>query len=152
MTYSNRPVTSPFQHRSEFDKSPGCLKNALKENPFLNNMPGTWSTPYPNEPPSVPPQNGESALGDPEPSPICDWMTTMGDNTVSLCEPPYDLPKKVSCPMSRRLVPERNIDPGMWAYDNDEDTKKTKKPDFFIKIIAIFLILILVLQFSIRKK
>jgi hypothetical protein len=151
MTYSNRPETSPFQHRSEFDKSPGCLNNRLKANPFINNMPGTWSAPYSYSKPSPPPQNGN--LYDTEPSPICNWATTWGDNTVSLCRPPYKYPQEVSCPMSRPLEPQRRIDPGMWNYYNRAKQFARVNKNGIINIIVILLIIVLVLQFiSIRKK
>ena len=112
MTYSNRPESSPFQHRSEFDKSPGCLNDRLKANPYWNNPPGAWSAPYKYAKPAPPPKNNNSFPGDMEPSPICSWATTWGDNTVSVCNPPYKFAPKMSCPMSRPLEPQRRIDPG----------------------------------------
>jgi hypothetical protein len=150
MTYSNRSEGSPFQHRSEFDKSPP-VDTQLKMNPFLNNMPGTWSQPYNNAKPAPPPQNGKSALSDPEPSPICDWATTWGDNTVSLCKPPYTFAPKLSCPMSRLLVPERNIDPGMWYYNRLDKEKDSKKPSQFMTIILILIAIIVILQMRSSK-
>ena len=42
MTYSNRSEGSPFQHRSEFNRSPP-VDSQLKKNQFINNMQVTSS-------------------------------------------------------------------------------------------------------------
>ena len=168
MTYSNRSYSSPFQHGTEF----GTTNNAVvidKINPFVFgkfSMPGTWSDPYPhakqcNPPPEPvvyrkplpPPVNtGDQQIV--EDSPICSWGATWGDNTVSLCNPPFNFPPKVSCPMSRKLVPERNIDPGMWVYNREEAKKLAQKKAFPVDVVKFILflgVLILLARLAAKK-
>jgi hypothetical protein len=148
MTYSNRPVSSAFQHRSEFDKSSDAI-SCRKVNPFLNNMPGAWSAPYRYAKPTPTPAPPPTPLN--EESPICKWGATWGDNTVSVCKPPFKFDPVLSCPMSRPLVPERRIDPGMWFYNNIGRKYKENKQGFFLNVIVILLIIILILQFISKK-
>ena len=151
MTYSNRPSGSPFQHRSQFDKNPQ-VDNCIKMNPFLDNMPGTWSSPYKADKPMAPPKDADKGLDDPEPSPICDWATTWGDNTVAVCNPPYKFAPKVSCPMSRPLEPQRNIDPGMWYYNRlDKENNEKSEIKLFTNISLVLLAIIVLLNFLPRK-
>ena len=159
MTYSNRPVRTAFQHGSEFDKSPDNV-SCRKLNPYLDNMPGATSAPYDYSKPEPPPKNGESSLNDPEPSPICDWATTMGDNTISVCKPPYEYNKELKCPMSRPLEPQRRIDPGMWAY-NKQLVKQTsygnglfssKDAQTIISIIGVLIVVLAILELLRNKK
>lgn len=120
MTYSNRPTVSPWRHQSEFGVSNDTVVFD-KINPFVHNMPGAWSAPYKYDNTTVP----DKEVQDRDTSkPICEYASTAGDNTVSLCNPP---PK--NCPMKRPWVPERNIDPGMWTYQkmltgNSEEQKE----------------------------
>ena len=79
-------------------------------------MPGTWSEtlPYakykkPTENLSAPPCAVESSCNTKD-SPICSYGITAGDNTIAMCRP-----TEPNCPMSRRLVPERNIIQGRWS-------------------------------------
>ena len=153
MTYSNRSVSTPYQHRSEFDKSSNAV-SCRKLNPFVNNPPGAWSAPYKYANPSPPPQNNTKFPTDPSPSPICNWGATYGDNTVSVCDPPFKFDPVLSCPMSRPLVPERRIDPGMWAY-NQQAVQKVQKfltKEMLINIVVGILIVILILKFRSSKK
>lgn len=136
MTYSNRPSSSPFQHRSEFAKVYKATDH-LKMNPFLDNMPGTWSDPYP-----FAKAGGEDFLSVQdtiEKSPICDWGVSAGNNTVALCEPPFNFPKKESCPMSRPLVPMQLFEDGLWSLD-----KEHKKKSMQLSPLVILLLLLLV--------
>jgi hypothetical protein len=152
MTYSNRPVSSPFQHRSEFDKSDNSISERKKNPIAVENMPGATSASYTYDKPEPPPLNGESSKDDPEPSPICEWATTMGDNTISLCKPPYKYDKELSCPMTRPLEPQRRIDPGMWVYNKKEKVVKTDdKKVLFCSIIFILFIIFALLQISHKK-
>ena len=155
MTYSNRSEGSPFQHRSEFDKSPP-KNDCLKENPYWKDPPGAWSASYPYGKPAAPPKNADKGLDDPEPSPICEWATTWGDNTVSVCNPPYEFAPKVSCPMSRPLEPQRRIDPGMWVYNKEEAEKKRKNAmtenKYIIPGFILLLTLMSVYHCVLRKK
>lgn len=59
-------------------------------------------------------------------SPICSYAISAGDNTIAMCDPTAP-----NCPMSRRLVPERNIDAGRWSLVDESKIKKEKKE--FIK-------------------
>lgn len=62
-------------------------------------------------------------------SPICSYAISAGDNTIAMCNP-----TKPNCPMSRRLVPERNIDAGRWSLVDEPEMKKDhKKKKNFIK-------------------
>jgi hypothetical protein len=150
MTYSNRPFSSPFQHDSLYG-----ISNEIvlfdKINPFVFgkfSMPGTWSDPYAYGSQTETPVAGSDA-GPPcavEPScdttksPICDVAITAGDRTIDICRPPSK-----TCPLNRPLYPKRNIDPGMWNY-NENGTLKTKqiinkecKMKYIVFILAILL-------------
>ena len=92
--------------------------NAINDwNPFVVgdfNLPGTWSDPYTySRTVGAPSADKDRA---PEPSPICDFGVTSAIGSFlrggAFCDTPYKKPPSVSCPMSRPLVPERNIDTG----------------------------------------
>ena len=157
MTYSNRPVRTAFQHGSEFEKSPDTI-SCRKLNPYLDNMPGATSAPYEYSKPEPPPKNGEPSLYNQEPSPSCEWTTTMGDNTISLCKPPYEYNKELECPMSRPLEPQRRIDPGMTTYGKQLSlpsiTKKfsSKDAQTLISIIGVLIVILAILEILRKKK
>ncbi len=79
-------------------------------------------------------------------SPICKWGITAGDKTIDMC-----MPSKPNCPMTRMLVPERNIDPGMWNYishknsENNEMKIKIKSKKDMMYCILLMGLLILIL-------
>jgi len=93
-------------------------------------LPGAWSAPFSfasyqgtlgntgdgNVPCAVEPSCDTAK------SPICSYGITAGDNTIDMCRPPPP-----NCPMSRPLVPERNIEPGMWTYQVPKKTQKVEK-------------------------
>ena len=134
MTYSNRPARTAFQHGSEFDKSPDTV-SCRKLNPYLDNMPGATSAPYDYSKPEPPPKNGESSLNDPEPSPICDWATTMGDNTISVCKPPYEYNKE--------LAKQTSNESGLFS---------SKDAQTIISIIGILIVILSILELLRNKK
>ncbi len=124
-----------------------CDKNLINDiNPFWSNPPGTWSDPY-----AYAKAGGNDSLSVEdtiEKSPICNWGVTAGDNTVSLCDPPFKFPKKKSCPMSRPLVPTQNFEDGLWSLD-----KEVKKMSMSLRpctIILIVLVIIALIRFSRR--
>lgn len=85
------------------------------------NLPGTWSAPWPysRDPPYKDPV--DTAI---EPSPECAIGATAALGSLLrgglFCDPTYKTYPKVSCPMSRTLVPEQLFDPGMWTYQKSE--------------------------------
>ena len=122
-------------------------KNLMNDiNPFWANPPGTWSDPYP-----FAKADGDDFLSVQETiekSPICDWGVTAGNNTVALCEPPFNFPKKVSCPMSRPLVPMQLFEDGLWSLDK-EDKKKPMQWSPWVMILML-LVVGLLIRFSKR--
>ena len=123
MTYSNRPSTSPYQHRSEMNDKVADFNLINKINPFVvgeMNLPGTWSDPYPyaqyyldrKDSENKPIECAVEPSCDTAKSPICATEITAGDRTIDMCRP-----TKPNLPMCRPLYPERNIDPGMWVYN-----------------------------------
>lgn len=165
MTYSNRSYSSPYQHQTEFGKTNNSVV-IDKINPFAwgkMSLPGTWSDPYAHakyprpitEPVAhLPSQLPQVLTGDQqivEESPICSWGATYGDNTVALCNPPFNFPPKKSCPMARPIYPERNIDPGMWVY-NRKDTIKQAIPSHVLKLIFFIFLLMIIMKLASRKK
>lgn len=138
MTYSDRPTSSPYQHRSEFaERNDYNFLNKI--NPFVvgeMNLPGTWSDPYPYaehylkraEPPHIEPSCDTSK------SPICATEITAGDRTIDMCRP-----TKPNLPMCRPLVPERLIDPGMWTYQQKKQTKNTEKDTLLYVLVGLLL-------------
>lgn len=152
MTYSDRPTSSPYQHRSEFAEQNNY--NFLnKINPFVfgeMNMPGAWSSPYPYadyylkraEPQSTIECAVEPSC-DTSKSPICATEITAGDRTIDMCRPtPPNLP------MCRPLVPERLIDPGMWTYnttskkEKEKETQKQSQRDILLYILISLIIVL----------
>ena len=63
---------------------------------------------------------------DKEISPICRYTSTAGYRTIDSCKP-----LSPNCPINRPLLPERDINPGMWYYNRlayDEDKKEKSSP------------------------
>ena len=78
-------------------------------------------------------------------SPICDYGITAGDKTIDMCRP-----GKPNCPLSRPLLPGRNIDRGFTDFANKiycgvENTGKQCGLSITMMIV-IFLILLIALQ------
>ncbi len=106
-------------------------------NPFVVSefsLPGTWSEAMPfgkytkpikddSKPPCAVEANCET-----KDSPICGYGITAGDRTIDMCRP-----SEPNCAMSRRLVPERNIDEGRWSLPKVNHKQKelamTGEPD-----------------------
>ena len=160
MTYSNRPTTSPYQHRSEMNNRLSDSNLINKINPFVvgeMNLPGTWSDPYPYAQYYLDRKDSENKSiecavepsCDTEKSPICATAITAGDHTIDMCRP-----TKPNLPMCRPLYPERNIDPGMWVY-NQKSTKlaaaaaaavaKSTRKDLLMYFL-VFLVIIFILN------
>jgi len=80
-------------------------------------------------------------------SPICSYAISAGDNTIAMCDPTAP-----NCPMSRRLVPERNIDAGRWSL---VDKPKIKKENKFINKIEkkylMYIIFAIILYLVLRN-
>lgn len=84
-------------------------------------------------------------------SPICKYGISAGDNTIDMCEPP-----KPNCPMSRKWVPERNIDSGRWTLvddkkDVEEDNVlivKTKSKNYYL----MYFIVLVIIAYLMRKR
>lgn len=150
MTYSNRSAPSPWQHQTELNGEMNKMVIFDKINPYVFgkfSMPGTWSDPYayakapaakPNSDVSSPPPCAVEASCDTSKSPICDVAIAAGDGTVGMCRP-----TEPNCPMSRPWVPERNIDPGMWHYQQQPTTIDTPMSiEFIIKELKLNLPLV----------
>ena len=149
MPYSDRPTSSPYQHRSEFsEQNDYNLLNKI--NPFVvgeMNLPGTWSDPYPYADYYLKRTVDESQIKcavepscDTSKSPICDTEITAGDRTIDMCRPtPPNLP------MCRPWVPERLIDPGMWVYNQKDKLKlKLKSNSEHPKVTLLYILVALV--------
>ena len=117
------------------------------------NLPGTWSDPYPYAE-YVPEQTQVNSVPcavepscDTAKSPICDFGVSAGDGTIGMC-----MPTPPNCPMSRRLVPMRNIDPGMWVYNKEDRKSKTKSSSDNLSGILILVILIILIMYRSSAK
>jgi len=110
-------------------------------------MPGTWSDPYPftvqSNPKPEPPVHTTTAFS----SPMCDWGITYGDNTATLCIPP-----EKTCPLDRGLIPERNIEPGLWSLPSSLSTGKKQLLKPYIFLLFLILITTIFLRNHIFKK
>ena len=121
-------------------------------NPFVvgadaMNLPGAWSDAqqfsyYDNDNTykDTPPGSVEKSM-----SAICDVARTAGDNTISMCDP-----KPPNCPMSRPLIPGRDINPGMWNYNGFEKkainfvAEQKKANDCLYLYMAVFFLFIII--------
>ena len=122
--------------------------NVNNFNPFAQcemSLPGTSRKPQEYDRHPLPRQ----MFNDPfetERSVMCDYAVTAGSKTVDICRPP-----KPNCPLSRPLIPGRNIDRGF----TELNMKKRSNIDVFteracgIPMIA-FLIIFLILLILIR--
>lgn len=80
-----------------------------------------------------------------EESPLCSYGITAGDNTIDMCRPPAP-----NCPLSRPLLPGRNIDRGFTVSSPDEK-KKVKGSTLAMNMLTgVFIIMILILLLSRR--
>ena len=106
-------------------------------NPFVQDdfsLPGTWSDPYEFAP--YKPEEESVVIDKETKDPLCDIMGTLGDRTIETCNP-----RKPNCPMSRPLVPERLIDPGMWTYQKKEVPVEEKEDMTLYYMLALIVIL-----------
>ena len=55
---------------------------------------------------------------------MCDYGITVGSKTIDMCRP-----KKSDCPLSRPLIPGRNIDTGFTVREKSEMKKCKETPD-----------------------
>ena len=90
-----------------------------------SDLPGGTGRPYPTLP-FIP----EDPLNEDKPpvehdSIICDTSVTAGDNTVTVCKPPYDFPPVLKCPLHRPLLPMQLRNPGNWEYPALERVEPT---------------------------
>ena len=74
-----------------------------------------------------------------EESPLCSYGITAGDNTIDMCRPVAP-----NCPLSRPLLPGRNIDRG-FTVEKKKVEKKKSILDVNMIIIIVLMILILLL-------
>jgi len=151
-------MTSPYQHRSEMNDKVADFKLINKINPFVvgeMNLPGTWSDPYPyaqyymnrKDSEHKPIECAVEPSCDTAKSPICASGITAGDHTIDMCRP-----TKPNLPMCRPLYPERNIDPGMWVY-NQRDAKAAAAADAaaltqkdVLMYVLVFIVIIVILN------
>ena len=130
-------------------KSMLCDRNLINDiNPFWANPPGTWSDPYPY---ATPGPLEEPKPHKDEPSPICGWGVTAGDNTVSVCKPPYNFPPKKSCPMSRPLVPMQLFENGLWSLDKEHPKHKDGWDHVPMCFVVLLLVVMLVLMHTAKR-
>jgi hypothetical protein len=132
--------------------------NAINDwNPFVVGdfeLPGTWSDPYKySRTLDLPSPADKDHI--PEPSPICEFGVTSALGSFlrggTFCDPPYKKPSKVSCPMSRPLVPEQNTEPGMWvSLSTDSKLLSPNAGRISFTVILVFIIIAL-LVFRSRK-
>ncbi len=122
-----------------------------KINPFIVNefnLPGTKSEPFafrdyenPHKENGSPPCAVESSC-DTSKSPVCNMAISAGDNTIAMCRP-----TKPNCPMSRMLLPKRNIDQGRWSLPslntNIPIPRTVRRNPHLWVLIAILLILLI---------
>ena len=120
-------------------------------NPFVfgsdaMNLPGAVSRDYDFSFYDNKPAEDEVEDPDKEISPICRYTSTAGYRTIDSCKP-----LSPNCSINRPLLPERDINPGMWyynrlAYDEDEKKKSGFPPIQRCTIAyALFVLLIILL-------
>ena len=74
-----------------------------------------------------------------EESPLCSYGITAGDNTIDMCRPVAP-----NCPLSRTLLPGRNIDRG-FTVEKKQVEKRKGLLDVNMIVIIVLMILILLL-------
>ena len=92
-----------------------------------SDLPGGMGRPYPTRP-FIPINTEHQDLLERE-SIICETSVTAGDNTVSMCKPPYDFPPVLKCPLNRTLLPMQLRNPGNWEYPTLEHAEPTVVKD-----------------------
>ena len=162
MTYSNRSSPSPWQHQTELNGEANNMVLFDKINPYVFgkfSLPGTWSDPYAySQSQSQPIEEGPPPCAvepscDTSKSPICDVAIAAGDWTVGMCQP-----TEPNCPMKRKWVPERNINPGMWNYQQQQSTATTianiikeLKSNSTPLVCMVVMIMVVVIIFKCKK-
>ena len=144
MTYSNRSSPSPWQYQTEFNGKANNMVLFDKINPYVFgkfSLPGTWSDPYAySQSQSQPIEEDPSPPCDTSKSPICDVAIAAGDGTVGMCQP-----TEPNCPMKRKWVPERNINPGMWNYQQQHTIAniiKELKSNFIVGVVVMIMVVV----------
>ena len=89
---------------------------------------------YPTEPVEM-----NTPFPDDEDSPLCSYGITAGDSTIDMCRPVTP-----NCPLSRPLLPGRNIDRGFTIKKKPVEKNKSLL-DVNMIIIIVLMILILLL-------
>tara|TARA_R110002072_G_scaffold157128_3_gene307626 strand:+ start:5701 stop:6072 length:372 start_codon:yes stop_codon:yes gene_type:complete len=118
-------------------------------NRFWDNPPGTKNAAYPFDLPIK--KNAEEVIVEEDPA-ICGWGVTAGDNTVTLCKPPYKFPKEYRCPLNRPLEPTRLVDPDLWVYKMVENKNSASLTGFStVQISLIIIILFMFIGHFVRK-
>lgn len=125
--------------------------NAINDfNPFVQgeiSLPGASRKPQEFDRHPLPRQAEEDPFTS-EQSVMCDYGITAGSKTIDMCRPP-----KPNCPLSRPLVPGRNIDRGFTVNKMVENIKHNTKVIAertcglsMPILVLIFLILLLALR------
>jgi hypothetical protein len=128
-------------------------------NPFLENMPGAWSNPYPFDGYMNADDESEEMQ---DPSPACDVATTAGDKQIDWCKPGVP-----NCPMSRELEPTQKVNPdisyedrGDISFGNDTSSKMimmmmssgTRKLDLQVLINCIIVLICIILAIKLTER
>jgi len=82
-------------------------------NPFLSNLSGAWSRPYPSD--GYMKIEDMDQMDKEDPSPACEMASTAGDKQTEWCKPGTP-----NCPMSRELEPTQRVEPDI-SYDDRGD-------------------------------
>lgn len=112
-------------------------------NPFLKDMPGTWSDPYTYNVSDTIHKEAPAQWDNTEPSPLCEVALTAGDNTISMCRP-----REPNCPMERFQEPRRLYDPGMWEYYSKEKKSSANgwfnwnQDNLFLMVLIVSIIIV----------
>jgi hypothetical protein len=118
-------------------------------NPFLSNMPGAWSNPYPFAGGYMNPE--EEQFQEQDESPACDMASSAGDRQVSWCNPGTP-----NCPMARELEPTQRVDTDISYKDRGDviigsdlgTVTSSNKIDqqFIINIILLLIIIFIAIK------
>lgn len=122
--------------------SANMLSDANTINDFNPFVMGAFSLPGASRKPHAfvahPVPEKEVAFPVDEESPMCDYGITAGWRTIDMCRP-----QEPNCPMSRPLVPGRNIDHGFTEKCRKE--KRVEAPRVMMEVGLIITILLLLL-------
>ena len=126
-------------------------------NPFLSNMPGAWSRPYPPDG-YMKIEDQEDEDEEEDESPACEMATTAGDKQIDWCEP-----GEPNCPMNRELEPTQRADPDIsysargdvpfgvdFGLKRSFDAPKKLDTQFFINLIVLMFFIILLIKLTER--